>query len=806
MSDAIATPPSSASGNADTPPPDSPDTSSAPPFAWRRLMARMRIKRSDKKKKKRAGMPSIATLMAIAILSGALFLRYVDPWAVEIVRVNVFDALNRVLPRPVLPVGKGPVVIADIDEKSLAEIGQWPWPRTVIADMLTALQDYQVAVVGFDMVFGEVDRTSPAQIANDIRGADDTIVAALKELESNESLMAKAMRTVPTVLGQTADNAEEIIAPHSVAEFTSVGSFLATRGVRDADPSPYLFNKSGLVYNLEQLESSASGLGLFSIENEVDGVIRRVPMVMNVSDVIKPALSMEMLRVALRGNSIVTLVNQGGMQEVRLQTPNGNFPVPVDGKGRVWVYYAVPDDFNTPDNSGRLYISAGDIIKKRVPPERLAGKLVLVGTSSAGLLDIRATPISPRLPGVEVHANIIENILTRDFISYPFTMVLWEMIAILLAGMALIFFIPRVGPLWTLGGLAITIGGLMGVSFYLFTEKRTLFDFSYPGAVMATLYGLLIFANYTREAAEKRQVRGAFGQYLSPALVDQLAENPDQLRLGGETKHMTLLFCDVRGFTTISEQYKADPQGLTRLINRLLTPLTNEILSRQGTIDKYMGDCIMAFWNAPLDDPDQEVHACHSAQAMFAALAVLNKEREQEAAEADIPFLPLNIGIGINSGDCVVGNMGSDQRFDYSVLGDAVNLAARLEGQSKSYGVGVVIGMETAAAVRDEFPVAELDQIAVKGKTEAVRIFTIAGPPELRPSPEFEAFSADHNAMLTAYRGQRWEEAEKLIGTCRGKLDGIMDGFYDIYLERIAAYRADPPPADWDGVFVATTK
>jgi len=301
-------------------------------------------------------------------------------------------------------------------------------------------------------------------------------------------------------------------------------------------------------------------------------------------------------------------------------------------------------------------------------------------------------------------------------------------------------------------------------------------------------------------------VRGAFAQYLSPDLVEQLAENPDQLQLGGETKRMTLLFCDVRGFTSISELYKEDPQGLTVLINRLLTPLTDAILVTGGTIDKYMGDCIMAFWNAPLDVPDQETAACKAALDMFDSLHALNEVRKKEAEEEGMKYLPLNIGIGINTGDVVVGNMGSAQRFDYSVLGDAVNLAARLEGQSKSYGVGNVIGEVTNDIAKEMFPTVQLDNIAVKGKAEAVRIYTILGRPELRDTPEFKELAEKHAAFQEAYLAQDWDKAQAIAKENRGKLGGVMDAFYNIFDERINEYRENPPPQPWDGVYVATTK
>lgn len=754
--------------------------------------------------------PSLATLIALAVVGGGLFLRYVDPWFVELVRVKAFDAYNRIEPRKPDPAARvvpgAKVVIIDIDEKSLSRIGQWPWPRTVVADLIAALRDYGVPVVGFDVVFAEPDRTSPERVAQSLRGASETMKASLKELPSNEQVMAETMRTMRVVMGQASSNSASATEPTETAKYTSVRAHLGTLGATETDPRQYVFRKPTLIHNLEVLEGSASGLGVFSVEEEVDGVVRRVPLVMEIAGVVKPTLSVEMLRVGFNGNSIVTVVDPGGMHEIRLQTPGGNFPIPVDGRGRLWVYFAEPDNFNTPENSGRLYISAADVIDRTVPPERLQGALALVGTSAVGLLDIRATPIEPRLPGVEVHANMLENILEQNFIRYPFTMVLWEMIAIFVAGIALIVFVPRVGPVVTLAGLLVAAGGIGATSWYLFTEQKVFLDVSYPAGMVFAVYAVLAFSNYARDAAEKRQVRGAFSQYLSPDLVEQLAENPDQLRLGGETRKMTLLFCDVRGFTTISESFRADPQGLTRLINRLLTPLTNEILTRQGTIDKYMGDCIMAFWNAPLEDERQEANACEAALAMFKSLEVLNAERKREAEEGGFEFLPLNIGIGVNTGDCVVGNMGSDQRFDYSVLGDAVNLASRLEGQSKSYGVGTVIGDETAAAVRDDLPVAELDLIAVKGKKEAVRIFTILGGPEVRRGEAFTTLLKDHQAMLEAYRAKRFDEAEEIIGRCEGRLEGVLDAFYAVYRERIAIFRETPPPVDWDGVFVATSK
>jgi adenylate cyclase len=379
-------------------------------------------------------------------------------------------------------------------------------------------------------------------------------------------------------------------------------------------------------------------------------------------------------------------------------------------------------------------------------------------------------------------------------------------VVLLFLGLAMVVLIPFVGAAGcaALGAGAIALA--CGSSWYAFSEFRWLVDPFFPSVSALAVYIAGSLLSYLQAEADRRQIRHAFSQYMSPALVEQLARNPERLKLGGETKTMTILFCDVRGFTSISEQFKENPQGLTELINRLLTPLTDVIMAHDGTIDKYMGDAIMAFWNAPLDVPDHAEKAVAAALGMFEAMERVNAERAQEAEAAGAEFKPLAIGAGINTGTCVVGNMGSQQRFDYSVLGDSVNLASRLEGQSKAYGVGIVIGQETAFAVKDRFALLELDLLAVKGKVEGVRIFTALGTIDLARSADFKAVAGRHAAMLMNYRAQDWDAAEADIAGLRGVFDGAMDGYYAIFAERIQLYRADPPGPGWDGVFRATTK
>jgi adenylate cyclase len=334
-----------------------------------------------------------------------------------------------------------------------------------------------------------------------------------------------------------------------------------------------------------------------------------------------------------------------------------------------------------------------------------------------------------------------------------------------------------------------------------------LIDFTYPLLSTTAIYLTLIFSSFVREQSQRRQIRSAFSRYLSPALVEQLAQSPEKLVLGGEEREMTIMFSDMRGFTSISESYKNDPQGLTALMNRFLTPLSNAILNRKGTIDKYMGDAIVAFWNAPLDDSAHQINACEAALDMLERVDALNQARELEAKESNRPFIPLNIGVGLNTGTCVVGNMGSDMRFDYSVFGDSVNLASRLEGQSKEYGFPIIVGSKTALAVKDRFAILELDFVMVKGKKEPEVIYAIAGREDTAQSGHFQRLRNLAIEMLACYRSRDWEGALAAIERGRKTDDAkALKLLYNLYEARIRGYQKNPPPDDWNGAFALLTK
>jgi len=728
--------------------------------------------------------------VALLLLILALVWRGADPGDfLEIGRAKVFDLYQQIHPRE-RPADR-PVAVVDIDEGSLAAMGQWPWSRLVVAELVANLFNAGAAVVAFDVVFAEPDRLSPANVADSLAGLDSATAKRLRSLKGNDDFLADIFQQAGrVVLGQTVTG--ELIQGRDYADLPAT-SIAALNG----DPSSKLEQHVALLRNIPTLDRAAAGRGIFNVTPEPDGVVRRIPAAVKVGDTIYPTLSVEMLRVATGQPSIL----------IRMPKPGENVPgikdivirpsvVKTDPKGRIFLYAAPYDR--------KAYISAKDVKDGTFDPAKVAGKLVIIGTSAAGLLDIRTTALNRSIPGVDVHAQIIETVMTGMQLSVPLEADMLERLATIAAAALMIALVPMIGARWTLLVFVGVTGSMVGWSWWQFVGARNLYDPVFPALTALILFVQLTYWGYAHEEAQRRQVRTAFGRYLSPALVETLAKDPSRLKLGGEMRDMTLLFCDVRGFTTISELF--DAQGLTRLINRFLTPMTNVILDRRGTIDKYMGDCIMAFWNAPLDDDDHARHACESALAMMEHLGPLNDSLEAEAIAEKRRHVPIKIGIGLNSGGVCVGNMGSDQRFDYSVLGDTVNLASRLEGQSKPYGVHIVIGDETHKRAPD-YAALELDLIKVKGKTEAVRIWTLLGRPAMAQEAWFKELEAAHKAMLAAYRGQNWGEARALLAKCRG-LEGELhiDGFYDLMEKRIGEFEAHPPGADWDGVFTATSK
>ena len=741
---------------------------------------------------------SFERLLSVALLSGFMFLYYVDPYPVQFLRLKTFDFYQQQKPREIPPPQGKPVTIIDLDEESLAEIGQWPWSRTTVAKLIQNLMQMGAALVAFDIVFAEPDRMNPNKIPDTVVGLDEATKAKLRMLPSNDEIMSRVVRKSRVVLGQ-AGYWEKLETKKGPPIKKSVA--LLKQG-KNVNPAFFLPRFQSLIRNVPVIEKHATGHGIFSLVPEPDGIVRRVPTLFVYENELYPSLSVEMLRVAVNRKSILVKANIAGITFLGVHK---NLQIPTDSHGRVWPYFSKSDKSK--------YVSAKDVLNGTADPALIKGKLTIVGTSAVGLLDIRAVPTEPVIPGVEVHVQLIEAAMHKKWLSRPNYFIGAELALILFGGLAMIILVPWAGAKWTMGLFLFVSGGAGAMSWYLFAEHRLLFDAGYAVISILLLYTVLTYTGYAKEEASRRQTRDAFSKYLSPDMVARVAENPGELKLGGEKREMTLLFCDVRGFTTISEQF--DAVGLTALINKLLTPLTNAILDRQGTVDKYMGDCIMAFWNAPLDDDEHIYNGCVSALAMLAEMGPLNDRLEIEAKEEGRKHIPLIVGLGLNTGECVVGNMGSDQRFDYSVLGDTVNLAARLEGQSKSYGMNVVLGPTTNAAVTDRMATIDLDYIQVKGKTEGTYIYGLMGDEEVKAGPMFVALQKKISDAMDSYRQQRFDEATGMfkeirrLGSDEHKpwhLEVNLDVLCDLYDERIAEYKINPPAANWDGVFVATTK
>lgn len=726
-----------------------------------------------------------ARLVGLVVLAVALVVKGLDPGLMESLQLRTFDVYQKLKPRQ--QAEPLPVAIVDIDEASLVKLGQWPWPRTLVADLVARLMAEGAAAVAFDMVFAEADRLSPGHYAEIALDLPLSVRQELKSKASNDEVMAKALGRARVVLGQVGLSTKAAGSPRAMTAQTPV----ATIG---GDPRPFLEVYSSLLRNIGELEAAATGRGLFSIRHEFDGIVRRVPLVAAVEEQLHPGLAVELLRVATGQDAFAIKTNAAGIASVVV----GGVEVPTDNKGRLWVNYTRHDPAR--------FVSAADVLAADLPKGRLAGHLILIGTSAVGLGDLRATPIAGAMPGVEIHAQLLETILSKSWLERPQYALGAEIAAAVVLSLLMIALMPVLGAIRALSFGALLAAITTACGWYMYSRHRMLFDTLYPLGTSFAVFAAVSFMAYRKEEQSRQSIRNAFSRYLDPAMVEQLALRPDRLSLGGETRELTLLFSDVRGFTAISETYRDDPQGLTNLMNRFLTPISRAIIETRGTIDKYMGDAVMAFWNAPLDDPEHAAHACAAALEIVRRLALLNAERAAEAEAEGRKYFPIEIGIGLNTGPCVVGNMGSDVRFDYSVLGDSVNVASRLEGQTKFYAVTILIGTETAAKVCDRFALIEVDLIRVKGKNLPAKCFALLGDRDVRSSNAFADALREIDAVITAYRQQRWDEAKAAISQARAARKLGLAGLLSVYEARVAAFVVSPPPTGWVGVFEAVQK
>ena len=736
---------------------------------------------------------------AILIGLGLLIALLLIGNAARFYRLNLVDQLSAIfydyrlqltMPRTV----DERIVILDIDEKSLKEEGRWPWSRDRLGLLMDKLFDkHGVAVVGFDVVFAEKDESSGLKVLQKIGleqlKGDAQFQAALAQIRPQleyDKLFADKIRNRNVVLGYYLTSQDDAHVSGTLPEPAFAAGTFKGR--------PIGFTSwNGYGANLPELQQAAASAGHINPLMDFDGEVRRVPMLAEYGGAYYESLSLAVVRT-LHGQSKLLpgfaegkSSGYGGLEWLELDAAGGRLKIPLDADVATFVPY------RGKQGSFR-YISVADVLHDRVEVSQLKGKIVLVGTTAPGLLDMRTTPVAEVYPGVEIHANIIAGILDQNLKERPAYMIGAEVVWLLLIGISLSFLLPQLSPAKTILVSVFTFATTQGLSLLTWHYGNLLFLVANSLVMIALLFALNVSYGYFIESRTKRQITSLFGQYVPNELVEEMAEHPESVSMEGESREMTILFSDVRGFTTISEGL--DPKELTLLMNEFLTPLSRVIYKHRGTIDKYMGDCIMAFWGAPLPDANHASNAILAGIEMQATLKALQPNFKERG------WPEIHIGVGINSGRVSVGNMGSEVRVAYTVMGDEVNLASRLEGITKQYGVGVIVGENTKNAVTG-FVYRELDHVRVKGKDKPVAIYEPIGSLSEVSKNMQDEIKLFHE-VRRLYRRQDWDQAElQLMNLQRMSPDTAL---YGIYAERVVYFRKNPPAADWDGVFVFQTK
>ena len=698
--------------------------------------------------------------------------------------------------RLTMPGGKDPrIVIVDLDEKSLAEVGRWPWGRDRLAHLVEVLFERQkIAVLGFDVLFAEPDASSGLDKLRALeRGALRQFPAFKAELDKiapsldHDALFAAAIAKHPVVLSVNFN-----FDPAKAGEIRSASALPAPAlpGVALAGHSN-IGVMTGFKYtgNLQQLQSRAAAGGHFNSEPDVDGVIRSTPMLVKFGADYYEALSLAMVRL-LKGSPplIPRLPSEpdasgyDAIESLRV----GKIEIPVGEE----VTALIP--FRGPQHSFN-YVSATDVLHERLPADALRGAIVLVGTTAAGLFDLRSTPVATVYPGVEMHANLIAGMLDGTFKQSPPYAVAIEVLLLLLIGLVLSFALPRLDPLLSSVLVISTLVLVLALNLYAWSQN-TVWPLAAPLLLVVFIFGINMTYGFFVERRAKKLITGLFGQYVPPDLVNEMSQDPAHFNMEGDSRELTVLFSDVRNFTSISESL--DPKSLSLLMNEYLTPMTRAIHKHRGTIDKYMGDAIMAFWGAPLADKKQVDNALATAMEMVSLLRKLGPEFRAKG------WPELRIGVGLNTGMMSVGNMGSEFRRAYTVMGDAVNLGSRLEALTKNYGVDILVG-EAVTQGATNMLFRQLDRVRVKGKDEPVSIYEPMGRLNRVDQTLIDEVAQFHE-VLFHYLARQWEPALAVLAALEAKRPDTK--LYALYRQRIECYIAEPPDPSWDGVFTYETK
>ena len=671
-------------------------------------------------------------VVGFSVLVAAIVLRIWDPYPIEVLRLKGLDYYQRVQEKRMAE----NIAVIEIDEDALETNGQWPWKRDVLAAGMQRAFDEGASAVVLPIIFAEPDRL----------GGDAAFVEQLGK--------------APVIIAQSA-------AQKGKGEPVPRG--LATIGGGAED---WLFDYPAAIGPVSDIGKSAAGVGMLLTAPELDGVVRRLPLIIQVKGEKYPTLPLEVLRVFGGEASNQAKVSEAGISAIRVA---GIPPIKTDANARVWLNfkYTFPSVAYTAKDWSAI-----------------KGKIVVIAPTAEGLANTVATPLGTSY-GYEVNLQALQMLIDEARLERPAEFDLYELGAGLLVAAIAVVTICYLG--YGIAGLIFVVLAALpiGTGFYLF-HLGMLADYTWAVGALIASWGSALFMRFVMEFKLKQQIKKQFETYLSPDQVAQLQKNPDALKLGGEERELSIMFTDVRGFTAISEHYGKNVQGLTQIMNRYMTAMTRSIIEKKGTLDKYIGDAQMAFWNAPLDDSSHAIHAVETGLEMMGSLKAFNEEIAKEGVPA------FGMGLGINTGTVVVGNMGSEQRFDYTCLGDHVNLASRLEGQSKPYGVKIVLGPLTRERVKDVFPTLELDCIAVKGKKEGVKIYTVF-------DKGTNLMLAEHELFLSLYRAREWKKATAQAKMLASNMNFIA-GYYEMMTERIEYLRDNDPGEQWDGVYRATSK
>jgi adenylate cyclase len=692
------------------------------------------------------------------------------------------------------------IVIIDIDEKSLAEVGRWPWARNKLGELTDELFERQkAALLGFDVVFAEADESSGLkrlrQLAQNELHDQPVFADRLNQLQGAldyDAVFAKSLEKRPVVMGYyfTSDRdgrVSGVLPPPVMAKEAMQGR-------------PIKFTSwSGFGSNIEQIAKAAPMAGFFNSITEGDGVVRSIPLIAEYKGQYYESLSMAMFRMLVGLPRVepgfpqerFLARNYQGLESILLRQGDKTLAIPVDDR----VATLVPFRGNGGVNGGSFkYISAADVLARRLPPESLKDKIVLLGTTAPGLLDLRVTPVGETYPGVETHANVISGLLDGKIFVKPDYAVGFEVVVLVLAGLTLALTLPLLSAPRAVAVSVAVIAALMALNFWMYLGYGLVLPLASALVMALTAFALNMSYGYFVESRSKRELANLFGTYVPPELVDEMVKDPDSYSMKATNKELTVMFCDMRGFTKMSE--RMEPTQLQELLNGVFSRLTDLIRSNRGTIDKYMGDCVMAFWGAPVDTPNHAHLAVKTAMEMANAVRKINEEHRS----AGIP--EIGIGIGLNTGTMCVGDMGSDIRRSYTVIGDSVNLGSRLEGLSKSYGVDIVVS-ESTRKLAPDFAWQELDRVRVKGKEQAVAIFWPLAPAD-RLDKEYTAELKLWAGVLKAYRAQDWDQADvQLLNLQRMNAKKYL---YQLYSERVASMRLLPFDPGWDGATNFETK